>query len=217
MKKKNKNNREFLHQDESDFEETRQSRRDPTKCDNIEDSKKSASGRNPENLSVWRESRSHRHNFRETYQDGPEMTGGGIAETSPFAQVLQVRKSKTTKVLKCPPVISSGKMPKSCWEDKPMLVMKIIKRIRFRHVKETPQDGSSSSSTEREIPAGSGLVSEANGIRGRHQSEDREANAANEMETTAREKVEDVLVKNNISEMERSNQELQEEEAEAAA
>lgn len=69
----------------------------PNKCDNMEDLKKTTSGRTPENHSVWgeRDNRSYRHNFRETYYDSPEMTDGGIAETSPFAQVLQVRKSKT--------------------------------------------------------------------------------------------------------------------------
>lgn len=189
MRSKNKNNWKFLHQEDGDFEEmaARQSRRYPNKYDNMEDFKKTSSGRNSENHSIWRErdNRSYQHNFRDTYCDGPEMTDGGIAETSPFTQVLQVRNSKTKKFMKCPPVIASGKLPRSYWEDKPMLVMKVIKRTRVRQYKDTPQNSSllSSSSTEKEIPEDSGLVSEANRFQDRHQSEDRETNAANEMET----------------------------------
>lgn len=190
MRHKNKNNWKFLRQEEGDFEETvaRQSRRYPNKCDNMEDFKKTNRGRNPENHSIWRErdNRSYRHNFRDTCYDGPEMTDGGIAETSPFTQVLQVRNSKTKTFIKCPPVIASCKIPRSYWEDKPMLVMKIIKRIRCQQYKDTPQNSwpLSSSSTEKEIPVGSGLASEANRVQDRHQPEDRETNAADEVEAT---------------------------------
>lgn len=190
MRSKNKNNWKFLQQEDGDFEEmaARQSRRSPNKDDNLEDFKKTTSGRNSESHSIWRErdNRSYQHNFGDTYCDGPEMADGGIAETSPFTQVLQARNSKTKKFLKCPPVIASGKLPRSYWEDKPMLVMKVVKRTRVRQYKDTPQNGSllSSSSTEKEIPEDSGLVSEANRFQDGHQPEDRETNAADEMDTT---------------------------------
>lgn len=190
MRNKNRSNWKFLHQEEGDFEETvvRQSRRYPKKRDNMEDFRKTTNGRNPENSSAWRErdNRSYWHSVGEAYYDIAEMTDGGMAETSPFTQVLQVRKSKTKKCMKCPPVITSGKMPRSYWEDKPMLVMKVIKRIRCRQYRDTPQNGSplSSSSTEKEVPADSCLVSEANRFQDRHQSEDRERNATNQMQIT---------------------------------
>lgn len=189
MRNKNKNWK-FLHQEEGDFEETaaRQRHRYPNKCNNTEDLKKTTSGRNPENHSTWKEkeNRSYRHNVRDTDYDGPEMTDGGIAEASPFTQVLQVRNTKTKKCMKCPPVIASNKIPRSYWEEKPMLVMKIIKKLRFRQYKDTPQNSSSfsSSSTEKEVPVHSGLVSGAKMFQDRHQSEDRETNAANGKETT---------------------------------
>lgn len=167
----------------------RQSRRYSNKCAKVECFKKATGGRNPENHSIWRErdNRSYRHNFQDTYYDVPETADGGIAETSPFTQVLQVRNSKTKNMMKCPPVISSCKIPRSYWEDKPMLVMKIIKGKRSRQCKDTPPNSSllSSFSTERELPVVSGLLSEENRFQDRHQSEGRETNAANEMENSS--------------------------------
>ncbi|CAF95995.1 unnamed protein product [Tetraodon nigroviridis] len=88
--------------------------------------------------------------------------------------------------MKCTPVIASRKIPRSKWEGKPMLVMKISKRKRCQRCKDTTPNCSplSSSSTEKEIPADSGLVSEANRLQDHRQSEGSQTNAANETETT---------------------------------
>lgn len=186
MRNKNKNNWKFLQREEGDFEEAaRQGHKYSNKCHNVEDFKKTYSGRNPENYSIWRDrdNRSYQHNLRHAYSDAPEKTDCGFPE--PFTQVLQVRTSKTKKCMKCPPVVASCKFPRSYWEDKPMLVMKIIKRIRCRQSKDSPPNGSSlsSSSTEKEIPADSGLVSEDDWFQDRRQPEDGKTNAAKEKET----------------------------------
>lgn len=181
---RNKNSYKFVHQKEGDIKETmaRQSRECPKKC-NMEDLKKTTSGRNPEIYSVWRErhSRSCRHRVWEAFRERPETT----AETPPFTWALQVKddNSKKKTFIKCPPVTATHKTPRPSWEGKPMMVMKIIKKTRCRPYKDTPPKGSSvsPSSTETEIPVDSGLVS---GSPERHQSEDRETDAANEMETT---------------------------------
>lgn len=72
----------------------------------------------------------------------------------------QVRNNETKKSFKCPAIIVSDKNTRFDWEDKPLLVVKIVRRKRCRQSKDAPQDISpfGSSGTEKVVPAGSGLI-----------------------------------------------------------
>lgn len=109
------------------------------------------------------------HHFPDICYIGPVMATGGIAGTSTHGQVPQVR-NKIRTVVTCPPIVVSDKIPK-----RPLMGVKIIEWKRCRQNKDAPQDvlPLTSSITEEEVPADSGLVSEVNGIRDRHQPEDK--------------------------------------------
>lgn len=160
-------NWDFLHHNDGDSEE-----RAVTKCHRpqvkrvtfSEDTKG-----NPEG-GRWCED-SGLHHFPDILESvGPVMTTVGIAGTSTHGQVPRVR-NKIRTVVTCPPIVVSDKIPK-----KPLMGVKIIEWKRCRQNKVVPQDVLPLTSfiTEEEVPANSGLVSEVNGIRDRHQPEDKE-------------------------------------------
>lgn len=173
MKKGHRSSWKCVHHAEDDFEEwTKDVCWDPQGPSMGESSTESTAGRNPANSS--------RREWYVMTEEDYEGMGGSWVPT--YSQVLQGQSNKIKRLMTCPPVIvSDSNQQRFSWEDKPTVVMKITKRKRCKRNKDAPKDVSA---PQKEDPGDAGLMSDTSLIQDGRRSEDREANCANEMETT---------------------------------